>query len=136
MQEEASGGGGEEESDYFPEKILKGRLKPGQRAECREYLVKWRGWSDAEEDLTWKGHSELAVSNPSLVWNYVQGVRRSGRSLKINQPNDEQLEAAARAEAGEAAAAVGQRQRRRRRRRCVRRSRPSKLWTVRCCSSC
>ena len=102
VEEEASGGGVEEESDYFPEKILKDRLKPGQRAECREYLVKWRGWSDAEEDLTWEGHSELAVSNPSLVWNYVQGVRRLGRSLKINQPNDEQLEAAARAEAGEA----------------------------------
>ncbi|KOO30832.1 hypothetical protein Ctob_013295 [Chrysochromulina tobinii] len=89
------------------EKILKDKLVPGKRAESREYLVKWRGWSDAEEDLTWEAHIELAVSNPQLVWKYVQGVRLTGKSLKIDKPNDAQLEAAALADAGEEAEPAG-----------------------------
>eukprot|EP00966_Prymnesium_polylepis_P013260 306075-Prymnesium_polylepis.1 len=108
--------GAEEETEFFPERIIKDRLKPGKRAEFREYLVKWRGWSDAEEDLSWEAHGELAVSNPQLVWKFVQGVRRSGKSLKIDKPNDEELEAAVSADAsgggeatsGEAAPAPAQ----------------------------
>jgi hypothetical protein len=109
--EEGDGGGGaeeleeedadEEETDFFPEKIIKDRLKPGKRAEFREYLIKWRGWSDAEEDLTWEAHGELALTNAPLVWKYVQGVRRTGKSLKIDKPNDAQLEAAVREAVGE-----------------------------------
>ena len=95
--QEGDGDASEEDGQHYPEKIVKDRLKPGQRAKMREYLIKWRGWSAAEADLTWEPHERLVEDgNAPLILAYLQGEHRRGRKLTI--PDD--LQAAADAEMG------------------------------------
>eukprot|EP00966_Prymnesium_polylepis_P072904 1693029-Prymnesium_polylepis.1 len=95
--QESDGDASEEDGQHYPEKIVKDRLTPGQRAKMREYLIKWRGWSAAEADLTWELHERLVEDgNAPLILAYLQEQHRRGRKLTI--PDD--LQAAADAEMG------------------------------------
>ena len=85
-------------TEHFPEKILKDHLAPGQRASKREYLMKWRGWSSALEDLTWQSEEGLvADGHAPLVLAYLLAEHRKGRHLTISDA----LRQAAEEEAGE-----------------------------------
>ena len=79
-------GRGGREIEYYPERIVKDRLKPGRVADERELCVKWQGWSSAAEDLTWESQKGLIEDgHAQLVLNYLQAQCRKGRRLVITE---------------------------------------------------
>ena len=70
----------EANGEHFPERILRDRLKAGQKAEQREFLIQWKGWSADPEDLTWQPQAELIQDgNAPLVYEWYLCEQRRGR---------------------------------------------------------
>ena len=98
VEAEAGDGDDAEETVFFPDDILNDKLLPGQRAEARQFLIKWQGWSAAALDVTWETQAALIEDGHALlVLAYLQEQHRKGRKLVI----PEGLQEAAKAQAEE-----------------------------------